>query len=161
MVTLALDTDVVRDIWDDDERRAAVDRLIDLASTGEVDLAVTRHVEEDVPRAPLADRIRDLPVLGIRKTGGVFVIGVSRIGGPDGVGSDAFDTWWRQLNALRTDGEPRLPGATDYHHLHAHYIRGRDVFVTWDTAILRLRAELEATFGIRVMTPSEALTLVA
>jgi hypothetical protein len=157
MLSITLDTDVVRDIWDDDERRRAIDALLEQAALGVVDLAVTRHIEEDVPHRPLADRIRELPELGIEMTGGVFVIGVSAIGGSDGLGSDEFDNWWRRRVETYIAGTPRLPGQRDYHHLHAHYIRGRDVFATWDKPILWLGSELADLFGMRVMTPAEAL----
>lgn len=160
MLRLTLDTDVVRDVWDDEERRVHVERLIEFAREGTVDLAVTRHIEEDVPFAPLADKIRDLPELEISRTGGVFVLGVSVLNGPDGLGSGEFDEWWLAREASRTAQEPKLPGRRDYHHLHAHYIRGRDVFVTWDKAIRRLGPELEREFGLRVRTPEEALLLI-
>jgi hypothetical protein len=160
VLALTLDTDVIRDVWDDDGRKVHVERLIQLACEGRVDLAVTRHIEEDVPHSPLADRVAELPELAISRTGGVFVIGVSRLDGIDGLGSGAFDEWWRALGARRKDGDPGLPGLRDYHHLHAHYIRGRDVFVTWDKAILRVAPLLAETFDMRVMTPESVLVLV-
>jgi hypothetical protein len=158
MMRLTLDTDVVRDIWEGDARKAYAERLVELARDGKVDLAVTRHIEEDVPRSPLAEEIEKLPELGISQTGGVFVIGLSVLDGPDGLGSGEFDEWWRARAAARADKDPKLPGQRDYHHLHAHYIRGRDVFVTWDKAIHRLAPELEREFGILVRTPEEAVT---
>jgi len=54
-------------------------------------------------------------------------------------------------------GDPGLPGVTDYHHVHAHYIQDREIFATWDKGILRLPDELHASFGVRVMKPAEAL----
>src|SRR4051794_30568994 len=89
VLTVTLDTDTVRDLWENDARSAAVRQLIEMSRTGIVDLAVTRHIEEDIPRRPLADQINRLPQLGIQITGGVFVLGVSRLGGSDGLGSDA------------------------------------------------------------------------
>lgn len=160
MLRLTLDTDAVRDLWDDRDRKVYVERLIALAREGKVDLAVTRHIEEDVPRSPLSDQIADLPQLEISQTDGVFVIGVSVLNGPDGLGSGAFDDWWRSRVAGRREQDPKLPGQRDCHHLHAHHIRGRDIFVTWDKAILRLGPELDSTFSIRVLTPKAALALI-
>jgi hypothetical protein len=157
---LTLDTDVIRDIWDDDARRTHIDALLVLRELGTIDLAVTRHIEEDIPRAPLAERIAELPTLGISQTGGILVFDFSRFDGPDVFGDEAFHDWWRDLEAARKPNEPKLPGRTDYRHLHAHYIRKRDIFVTWDKAILRLAPPLAETFGLRVMTPEEAVAEV-
>lgn len=152
-----LDTDVVRDMWDDDSRRTSIDRLIGLAREGHIELSVTRHIHQDVPYGDLAERINGLPELGIRRLGGVFQLDVSTLDGPDGLGDAGFDDWWRVMESIRKPGDPKLPGSTDYLHLHAHHIGGRDRFLTWDKAILRMASLLERVFGIRVMTPQQAL----
>lgn len=158
--SLTLDTDVIRDVWDDDDRRVPVERLIELADSGRVSLSVTRHIHQDIPRSPLAERINELPELSINRSAGVFQLDVSVLDGHDRLGSGRFEMWWNRRESRRSTSDPKLPGKNDSLHLHAHYLSGRDAFVTWDKAILRLREDLSSALGIVVLTPAEAVELI-
>jgi hypothetical protein len=158
---MTLDTDVVRDVWDEDDRRGPIETIVSAAHEGLVSLAVTRHIHQDIPGGALVEKINSLPELAVIEKGGVFQLGVSALGGRDGLGSGEFQAWWQERTSARGPSEPKRPGDTDYLHLHAHYISGRDVFVTWDKAILRLAPELEKAFAIRVATPTAALELIS
>ena len=65
---MTLDTDVIRDLWDDDERRGPIETIINLAREGRVSLAVTRHIHQDIPRGELAERINELPSADCRSS---------------------------------------------------------------------------------------------
>ena len=62
------------------------------------------------------------------------------------------------IDGLRKTGE-NPPEYLDWDHLHAHYISGRDIFVTEDKDILKVSCQLKA-LGIRVMRFEELLKLV-
>jgi hypothetical protein len=121
MDRLTLDTNVVRDLWRDDQRwRKTVGQLLALAEAGKVDLVVTSYIQDDVPRGALAHRISALGELGIHRTGGVFQLDVSRLNGRDGLGDQAVIDLERQLRAVALATGAKLPGETDWLHLHAH-----------------------------------------
>ncbi len=159
MDRLTLDTNVVRDLWRDDEQwREAVEQLLALAETGQVDLAVTRYINEDVPRGALTRRIGALGELRIHQTGGVVQLGRSTLNGEDGLGDQAVIDLERQLRAVALAIGAKTPGNTDWLHLHAHRIQRRDFFLTRDKAILQIADEL-ADVGIVVITPGDYLAL--
>ena len=101
---LTLDTNVVRDHWEQRERRASVSALLELAARDAIDLAVTRYIRDDVPNDPLASRIDELPLLGVTETGGVLQFGVSRFGGPDGFGDQRIEDLREELAVHRRRG---------------------------------------------------------
>ena len=157
---LTLDTNVVRDYWDQRPRKQSIEQLLELARAGKVDLVVTGYIDADVPRSPLRDRIAELPTLLIGKTGALFTIGSSAIGGIDFLGSDAFlhcqggFATWRP-----SDAKKNPPDNRDWQHLHAHYAKRRDYFLTWDGPLLELGAILEDGFPLGVMKPDTYLAL--
>lgn len=153
---LTVDTNLIQDYWKQRPRKWAIERLLELAREGSVNLVVTRYIEDDVPCSPLRDRIAELPALEIGKTGGLFIIGGSAVGGLDFFGSDAFLNCqaafaeWRPSKGKRPDGR-------DWNHLHAHYAQRRDYFLTWDGPLLELGSILEAGFPLGVIKPDEYL----
>jgi hypothetical protein len=88
----------------------------------------------------------------------VFQLDVSILDGPDGLGEQAVVDLEIQLRAVALATGAKLPGATDWLHLHAHRIQGRDLFLTRDDAILRIADEL-ASVRIVVLTPTDYLAL--
>ena len=60
-------------------------------------------------------------------------------------------------NYFKPTGE-RPPGYLDWDHLHAHYLSGRDIFLTDDGKILSISSQLEE-FGIIVMNLKKFLKL--
>lgn len=152
-VRLTLDTNLLQELWKKRSKREVVERILALP---DVDLAVTATIHEDVPRSPLADRLRDLPTLGISQTPrlarfGTWVLGVDMLGSQDFVDFEA------QVQANWAPGNRRLPDQRDLDHLHAHLAQGRDVFLTWDRAILALAPELTLRLGITVKSPEDYL----
>jgi hypothetical protein len=55
---LTLDTNLLQEFWRDQQRREVVQRLLELADAGEVELAVTNRIVDDIPGGPLVDRVR-------------------------------------------------------------------------------------------------------
>lgn len=148
---LTLDTMIVRDHWEAREGAADFEELLRLRDAGEVDLAVTATIWEDVPREPLAQRLAELPVLGITQTPALARLG-RWVLGEHMLGSGAFEDFRLRIESER---EPEdLPGRKDWDHLHAHKARRRDVFLTRDRAILDLAQPLRDELGVLVMTAS-------
>lgn len=69
---LTLDTNLLLEYWKNQDKRKAVEKLLLLVKEGKVDLAVTARIREDVPRSPLAQKLDELPELGINETGSVM-----------------------------------------------------------------------------------------
>lgn len=153
---LTLDASVLLEYWKDQQKKATVEELLQLAERGEIELAVTARIREDVPDVPLAARVNQLPELGIEETGSVARLDFWVLD-RDHLGSDEFESLRLQLQSEWKPGNHGLPDWRDWDHLHAHMLQGRDVFLTWDKAILRLDPRLQP-FGIRVTTPEEYLS---
>jgi hypothetical protein len=153
MVTL--DTNLLQDYWKQRRRKDAIERLLKLAREGQVDLAVTARIREDVPDEPLASEIDNLSELNVRETGSVTRLGYWVLG-RDRLASDDFADYERELGE-RAGGGEKVPDWRDLDHLHAHFLERRDLFLTWDEGILRLADELKARFGIAVLRPDEYL----
>ncbi len=154
---LTLDTDLVRDYWQDFPRRWAIERLLELAEAGEVDLAVTRYIRADIPDAPLRDRLDELPELKVRETGGLFTFGVSRLDGPDVFGDAAMLSFENAIAATWKPSKGKPPDSRDWKHLHTHYALGRVRFLTWDRGLLELGELLEPIFRLGVVRPDDYL----
>ena len=157
--TATLDTNIPFEVWQEGPRRGVVGRLMDLASALPMSLRVTGRIREDVPRAPLADRIDELPELGIELMGSVIRYG-QWDADADTLGSARFE----QVRESIVDCRSALPGSPgnapdwrDWDHLHAHYLGRRDVFLTWDGGILDCSDELKGELDIVVMPPEKYL----
>lgn len=130
---LTLDTNLLQAYWLDQAKRDLVEQLLQLAAAGEVDLVVTNRITADIPGEPLAQRLRELPEMGIGKIGGAFRLDVSELDGGDMLGSDLFVSLTEQANiellrrGRRTD---KIPDWRDWDHLHGHFLKRRDVFLT-------------------------------
>ena len=154
--TLTLDTNLLLEYWKNQKKRSVVERLLELAGRGEVDLSVTARIHEDVPRPPLAERLNQLRELSIEETGSVTRLDFWDLG-RDILGDDRFVAHSAELDAeLRRTGKTP-PDWRDWDHVHAHYLMRRDVFLTWDERIVELAGELKARLGLRVITPEEYL----
>ena len=157
--TATLDTNIPFEVWKEGPRSGVVGRLMDLASALPMSLRVTGRIREDVPRAPLADRIDELPELGIELMGSVIRYG-QWDADADTLGSARFEQV-RELIVDRSGATPGSPGKPpdwrDWDHLHAHYLRRRDVCLTWDGGILDCADELKGKLDIVVMRPEEHL----
>ena len=78
----------------------------------------------------------------------------------DTLGSTRFEHV-RESIADRAGAAPGGPANAsdwrDWDHLHAHYLRRWDVFLTWDAGILDCADELKGNLDIVVMRPEEYL----
>ena len=155
MEKLTLDTVLLQDYWKQRPRKDAIEKLIQLAAVGRVELAVTARIREDIPNEPLAREIDRLSDLDVLETGSVTRLDYWVLG-RDRLASDDFANYERELGDRAGHGD-KIPDWRDLDHLHAHFLEGRDVFLTWDKAILGLSKELKARFAIVVLRPDEYL----
>ena len=153
--TVTLDTNIIQEYWKQRTRVAIVEALLDLAKDGLIDLAVTRRIYEDVPCSPLADRIDGLRESGINLTGSVFRLDVSALDFGDMLGSDTAGDAFKSMDDQLVRQGQSVPDWRDWDHVHGHFLSGRDVFLTWDKAILRVAPQLKAKLEIVVMQPEE------
>ena len=153
--TVTLDTNVVREWWEDRGKIEYVGELLELGQKLKIDLAVTSRISDDIPENPLANRINELPNLCIREIGSVIRFGRWQVG-IDVAGNDEFMVFFRssavteKLNRMNTRNRPDW---RDWDHLHTHYRYKRDYFLTWDKGILHFSNELQKKLGIIVMKP--------
>ena len=157
--TLTLDTNVMTAYWKNRQQAQVVEELLDLNQSGEVALAVTTRIHQDIPKPELSCRIKELPQLGISKLGSVARVGYSTVDGLDVVGNDLLPAFFKSLeDELRRRGRKKLPDWRDWDHIYGHGLHGRDVFLTWDRRILEVAPELKDILGIVVMKPEDYLS---
>ena len=156
--TVTLDTNVVREWWDNRSRVEHVEKLLELGKKFEIDLAVTRRIHDDVPNQPLAAKINDLPNLLIHEIGAVMRLN-NWEAGTDTIGVTEFMNF---IGSIETSDEfnhmnkKTRPDWRDWDHIHTHYRYSRDYFLTWDNKVLHFKKAFE-DFGIKVMKPEEYL----
>jgi len=151
---LTLDTSLLLEYLKAQARKDVTEALLDLARDGKVELAVTARVREDVPGEPLASEIDKLEE--ITQTGSVTRLDYWVLG-RDQLGSDDFAAFEKELDERRARTGVKVPDWKDLDHIHAHFLQGRDVFLTWDKAIVGLAGEFRNRFGIFVSRPDDYL----
>ena len=162
LVRLTLDTNLLQEYWREQEKRDVVVRLLELAEAGRVELVVTNRIADDIPGGPLADRIRELPDLGIGQIGSVFRLDRSSLDGPDMLGSDMFTKLQEEADAeLRRRGRAEVPDWRDWDHLNGHFLKRRDVFLTWDKRLVEAGQIIGKHLPITVMKPEDFLAVQA
>ena len=158
--TATLDTNVVRELWDERENASVVESLLKYAEHGQLDLAVTSRIEYDIPDPPLSKRINELPQIRVRIVASVVRVGYSRIG-VDRIGSKRFlkvESTLRDQLIAEGRNKGNLPDWRDWDHLHGHYLEKRDVFLTFERAIRSIASELRSKLDIVVMHPGDFLS---
>lgn len=162
-VTATLDTNIFMELWRDQKNAHVTQSLLDLADSKQVDLAVTNRINADIPNSPLADRIRSLRQINVKRIGAVFRLDRSALGSGDMLGSEDFIKVMDSIehNFDRQGRKKRRPDWRDWDHLHGHYLTGRDVFLTWDNPILEVASELLVSLGLAVMKPEAFLDQLA
>lgn len=161
MDLLTLDTNVVRDLWRDDARwRDDVEQILELARSGAVEIAVSRHIDNDITDGNLAEQLHQLLQEGVLiRSQGLFIFGESTFDGGDRFGDQAIIDLEVEMRAIHASGQgPVPPERDDWLLMHAHAVYFRDYFLTRDGGILRLADEL-ADVGITVLAPRDYLAL--
>jgi hypothetical protein len=159
------------------EQVAAIERLIDMAADGSIDLQLAVAYDRDFERfrAPEGRR-RQLEWLSAApiatpRASGLFILGVSVIGGPDVIASDEDASLYSAVQAIL---DPHFDGAqlgdqpawelakrtSDADHLVAHNLSGADAFVTMDESTILVHGAALAQLGINVLWPTEAVAMV-
>ncbi len=160
--TVTLDTNVVRERLENQDKVEHVNILLELGKKFEIDLAVTGRIHDDIPDSPLADRINELPSLNIQKIGSIIRFGHWKAG-IDVAGNDEFREFLNSpsfTKKFELMNEEKRPDWRDWDHVHTHYRYGRDVFLTWDKKILHFATELQDRLSIIVMTPEKFLDCI-
>lgn len=156
VIRLTLDTNLLLEYWKEQDRSPTIEELLLLATSGEVDLAVTARIREDIPRPPLTIRLNDLGTLNVSEVPSVIRIG-SWMLGRDVIGNAEFVDFSSSIADILRKKGARVPDWRDWDHVHAHYVLKRDIFLTWDKPLLSIGNELQNRFGIVVMTPEAYL----
>lgn len=160
--TATLDTNVIREWWENRAKIEHVNELLNLGRSRKIDLAVTSRISDDIPEPPLADRINELPNLNVRDIGSVIRFG-SWKAGIDVAGRDEFKKFFNSppvVEKLNRMNETRRPDWRDWDHLHTHYRYKRDCFLTWDKGILHFADELKKKLDIIVMKPDTFISII-
>jgi hypothetical protein len=152
-----LDTNLLQEYWKNRTKRATVEQLIERAGRGELALAVTARIREDIPNEPLASKIETLNQIGVEEIASVIRPDYWLLGRDTLVNVDLFVTISESLDKARYAAGQSAPDWRDWDHVHAHHHAGRDVFLTWDGDILSVGPELHRQLGIVVMTPENFL----
>ena len=157
--TVTIDTNVIREWWDNQQMAKHVAVLLNRGKAREIDIAVTSRIHDDIPNAPLAHKINSLPDLSIQDIGSVIRIHRWAVGF-DTVGVAEFYEFLYSPHVAREFdqmNQKSRPDWRDWDHLHTHYRYGRDRFLTWDKKILHFSDELRDQLGIIVVKPDEYL----
>ena len=123
LIRLTLDANVIHDLAKDARpMHDAATAVVQLHGRALADVAITRYIDDDISREPMATLVRELPIL---REGGVFTIGGSLIGGGDGLGWQRFLDLQQTLEPSWRPTRGKPPDARDWSHLHAHAIKRR------------------------------------
>ena len=157
--TVTLDTNVVIEWWDNQDKVEYVDKLLELGKKFELDMAVTRRIRDDLLKRSSIAEINDLPNLLIDEIGAIIRINNWKPGTDIG-GITEFVNFTGSIETsdkFNHMSEKRQPDWRDWDHIHAHYRYGRNYFLTWDGGILHFQKEFEE-FGIKIMKPEDYLS---
>lgn len=157
---VTLDTNILQERWRGQANAAIVEHLLALSDAGVLDLAVSTRIDFDIPRPPLSERVAELPDLGLRTIGSTFRLGVSRLGSADMLVSETVASAEGRIStALERRGGSK-PEFADFDHVFAHYLDHRDVFLTWDKALLAAADLFRDELGVDVAKPEDFLARV-
>ena len=151
--SITLDTDVLLKM-----KRGEVIDMREFRKTYLVDLAVSQRIREDIKLHPDEEKflsdyyIRTIPSImrsSFDSKAQRFLLN-PKFNKP---GSTEFLKSAESIinNFFRPRGETP-PGYLDWDHLHAHYLSERDIFLTDDQKILKIKDQLKEELGIVVMS---------
>jgi hypothetical protein len=156
---VSLDTNLLLEYWKQQDRRMVVERLIELARAGRVNLAVTARIRQDVPAPPLSEQLDRLSEIEVLETGAVARVGLWVIG-RDILGDERFEKISAEIDEELMRRGRRPPDWRDWDHVHAHCLSGRSVSLTWDDRILEVAPALSQQLGVIVQTPEASIQYV-
>ena len=150
--SVTLDTDVFLKM----KRGESMD-ILEFRKKYLVDLAVTQRIREDIPLRPDEEQllfdayIRRIPSImrcSFDSKARRFLLN-PKFNKP---GCTEFLKFTESIinSYFKPKGETP-PGYLDWDHLHAHYLSGRDIFLTDDQKILKIKDHLKEELGIVVM----------
>lgn len=157
--TVTLDTNVIIEWWDNQDKVEYADKLLELGKKFEIDMAVTRRIRDDLLKRSSIAEINDLPNLLIDEIGAIIRMNNWK----PGIDTGGITEFVNFIGSIETSdkfdhmSEKRQPDWRDWDHIHTHYRYGRNYFLTWDRGILHFQKELEE-FGIKVMKPEDYLS---
>lgn len=152
---MTLDTNIPYRWFENHKERVIFKKLLDWQTSGAIEIVVTRTILKDVPREPYRTKVQNLPELDVRIVGTVFRLGESLLGGLDMVGSRKFREFEEKL--LLEFPNMKEPNQNDLDHIHAHLLNKRDVFLTFEKAILNLQERIQSELGVCVRHPRRFL----
>jgi hypothetical protein len=169
MRRLTLDTSCVIAAVKGEPAASDIEELVELARSGQIDIVITSGFEVDQRRASDERRRANLEWLSrapILSVPGPFRFDMSTFNGPDVLVDDDTAEVDKVISTivLPKGLKPENAGKRmqDVHHLTAHHMAKRDLFVTSDDDDMikkRKRKRLRSEVGIVVLSPSEALAL--
>ena len=155
------------------EQLAALESLIELARAGTIDLQLAAAYERDFDRyrgdegrQRQLEWLQQAPIAA-EPVGGLFIIGVSRLGGPDVIASENDGDF---ALAVRNVLDPTFDGSklhdashtklakrtSDTDHLIAHHRSAAHAFVTLDECTILVHRDALAQLCVKVCWPTEA-----
>ena len=156
--SVTLDTDVFLKM----KRGVPVD-MLEFRKTHLVDLAVSERIREDILLRPDEEQllfdayIRRIPSImrcSFDSRAQRFLLN-PKFNKP---GCTEFLKFTESIiNSYFKPREETPPGYLDWDHLHAHYLSGRDIFLTDDQKILKIKEQLREELGITIMNLEDFL----
>ena len=157
--TVTFDTNVLIELWDNQDKVEHVEKLLELGKKFEIDMAVTGRIRDDLLKRSSTAEINDLPNLLIHEIGAVMRLnnweaGTDTVGVTEFVNLIGLIETSDEFNHMNED---KRPDWRDWDHIHTHYRYSRNYFLTWDRRVLHFKKVFE-DFGIKVMKPEEYLS---
>ncbi len=155
IIRVTLDTNILQELWRNQDKVEMVTKLLALADTGYLDLAVTTRIDYDTPNQPLSERLTDMPQLGIRIVGSPLRLGYSRYGSEDMLTDGSYGDVQDDIETALRVRSLKKPETADLDRIFGHHIAERDVFLSWDRAMLRAADLFHNKLAVRIKSPED------
>ncbi len=163
MKTFTLDTSAVIGYWNKELSGSAVEKIIQYAEEGRIDLAVVTRAVADLDHDKnVAHKQQQLQRLKrFQRIGTIlrFDTPGSTFDGPDFfVNEKSFNKLKNILfPELNKNDKKYMNNLYDVDHLYGHIQAGRSIFVTSDSHFLNKKEKIREIYGIKIYTPEESL----
>jgi type I restriction enzyme M protein len=155
VIGVTLDTNIPYRWFENHKERVIFEELLDWQTKGAIEIVVTRTIMKDVPREPYRTKVQNLRELDVEIVGTVFRLDDSLLDGIDMLGLGEFGAFEKRLRSEFPN--MKEPNQNDLDHIHAHLLNKRDVFLTFEKAILNLRERFQSELGVCIQHPEEFL----